>query len=78
MAKLTSSFKSKGELDMDRVVIYEIKNKGKKDEYIEEVNLLDFLKEFHGKEISISITEDKEVYRVEKHPDDEENEDDEE
>lgn len=71
MAKMTSSFKAKGELDMNSVVIYEVKNRGKKDEYMEEVNLLDFLKEFHGREVSISITEDKEVYRVEKLPDDE-------
>ena len=65
MAKVTNSFKAKGELDMNTVTIYEIKNKGKKDEYIEEVDLLGFLKEFHGKEVSISITEDKEVYQVE-------------
>lgn len=64
MAKMTNSFKAKGELDMNRVVIYEIVNKGKKDESFEEVNLLAFLKQFHGREINISITTDEEVYDV--------------
>lgn len=63
-AKLTASFKTKGELDMNRVVVYEVKNKGKQDEYIEEVDLLSFMKEFHGQEVSISITRDEEVYRA--------------
>lgn len=66
MAKLTASFNAKGELDMDKVVIYEVKNRGKDDEYIEVVDLLGFMKEFHGQEVSITIKRDEEVYRVNK------------
>lgn len=65
-AKLTASFNAKGELDMDKVVIYEVKNRGKDDEYIEVVDLLGFMKEFHGQEVSITIKRDEEVYRVDK------------
>ena len=64
MPKMANSFRAKGELDMDNVVVYEVVNKGKKDEYIEAVNLLGFLKAFHGKEISISITADEEVFDI--------------
>lgn len=66
MARLTASFNAKGELDMDKVVIYEVKNRGKDDEYIEVVDLLGFMKEFHGQEVSITIKRDEEVYRVNK------------
>lgn len=65
MAKLTSSFKAKGELDLSRGVIYEIKKLGKGEEEVVEVDFLGFLREFNGKNVSISITEDKEVTTVE-------------
>ena len=65
MAKLTNSFKSKGELDLSRGIIYEIKKLGKGEEEIVEVDFFGFLKEFDGKNVSISITEDKEVTKVE-------------
>lgn len=61
-AKFTASFSTKGELDMDRVVVYEVKNRGKQDEYIETVDLLSILKEFHGQEVSITVKRDEEVY----------------
>lgn len=61
-AKFTASFSVKGELDMDRVVVYEVKNKGKQDEYIETVDLLSILKEFNGQEVSITVKRDEEVY----------------
>jgi len=72
MAQIKNTFKSKGELDVNRLSIFEVKNKGKDDEYLEEVNLLDFLKQFHGKEVNFTITEDREVYRVEKLPEEDE------
>lgn len=72
MAKLTSSFKSKGELDLSRGIIYEIKKLGKGEEEVVEVDFFGFLNEFDGKNVSISITEDKEVVRVEEDIEDEE------
>lgn len=65
MAKLTSSFKAKGELDLSRGLVYEVKKLGKGEEEIVEVDFFGFLKEFDGKSVSISITEDKEVVKVE-------------
>ena len=64
MAKMNRSFKSKGELDMSRGVIYEVKKVGK-EEVIVEVDFFSFLKEFDGRTISVSISEEKEVERAE-------------
>jgi len=61
---MNRSFKSKGELDMSRGVIYEVKKVGK-EEVIVEVDFFSFLKEFDGRTISVSISEEKEVERAE-------------
>lgn len=64
MAKFTNSFRAKGELDLERGVIYETKKEGK-EEIIVEVDLASFLREFDGRNISVSIVEDKEVTKIE-------------
>ena len=66
MAKISNRFSAKGELYADNLVVYEVKNKGKEDEYLEEIDLLGFLREFHGRSVSISISEDREVFSVTK------------
>lgn len=64
MAKFKRSFSSKGELELETGTIYELKKKGK-DEEIVEVDLWSFLREFDGKTISISISEESEVDSIE-------------
>lgn len=73
MAKITNSFKAKGELSVSEGIIYELKKQGK-EEVVVEVDFFGFLREFDGKTISISIVEDKEVISLEDKEDDEEEE----
>jgi hypothetical protein len=56
MAKRVNSFKSKGDLAMAEGKIFEVK----KDEIIE-VEFFKILKEFDGKTVSISISEETEI-----------------
>lgn len=64
MAKFNKSFSTKGSLDLSTGIVTELKKSGG-EEYFEEVDLFGYLKEFDGKNVSISIKEDKEVYTVE-------------
>lgn len=73
IAKRTNKFSVKGELSISEGIVYESKKVGK-EEMIVEVDFFGFLKEFDGKTVSISITEDREVDNV----DEEEEEEDEE
>jgi len=77
MAKMNMKFTAKGELSLSEGIIYEVKKVGK-EEVIVEVDFFGFLKEFDGKTISISISEDKEVATVEDVDADEEEIEDEE
>jgi predicted RNA-binding protein len=56
MAKRTNSFSCKGELNLSEGVVYEVKK-----EYVDTIPFFDFLKEFDGKTVKISIVEDVEV-----------------
>lgn len=64
MAKMNMKFTAKGELSISEGIIYEVKKVGK-EEVIVEVDFFGFLREFDGKTVSISISEDKEVASVE-------------
>ena len=64
MAKMKKRFSSSGELEMATGTIYELKKRGKEEEIVE-IDLWSFLREFDGKTITISISEDEEVERSE-------------
>lgn len=64
MAKMSRKFASKGSLEMSTGKIYETKKVGK-EEIIVEVDFFSFLREFDGKNISVSISEEAEVANVE-------------
>lgn len=63
MAKRTNSFAVKGELNMAQGIVYELKKEGK-EEVIVDIPFFDFLREFDGKEVSISIVEKVETDRA--------------
>ncbi|AGI11940.1 hypothetical protein PQE71_gp225 [Bacillus phage Izhevsk] len=67
MAKRTNSFSVKGELNMAEGVVYEVKK-----ESVETIEFFEYLKEFDGKTVKISIVEDIEVMGVEAEEEDEE------
>ncbi|UGO46290.1 hypothetical protein PQE74_gp207 [Bacillus phage vB_BanS_Chewbecca] len=67
MAKRTNSFSVKGELNMAEGVVYEVKK-----ESVETIEFFEFLKEFDGKTVKISIVEDIEIMGVETEEEDEE------
>ncbi|UGO51088.1 YonK-like protein [Bacillus phage vB_BanS_Nate] len=67
MAKRTNSFSVKGELNMAEGVVYEVKK-----ESVETIEFFEFLKEFDGKTVKISIVEDIEIMGVEAEDEDEE------
>uniref|UniRef100_A0AB39C6W5 YonK protein n=1 Tax=Bacillus phage KoopaTroopa TaxID=3234046 RepID=A0AB39C6W5_9CAUD len=67
MAKRTNSFSVKGELNMAEGVVYEVKK-----ESVETIEFFEFLKEFDGKTVKISIVEDIEIMGVEAEEEDEE------
>lgn len=54
-AKLTSSFKSKGQLDLDQELIHELNKDG---EIVVSIPLREVLERFDGSMINISITEE--------------------
>ena len=76
MAKVVNTFRAKGELDLASGKIYELKKKGGDEEVIE-VDFMEFLQEFDGSHISITIMEEREVaeYKYEETEDDEEDSD---
>lgn len=64
MAKYTSSFTAKGLLEIDNMTITEIKKT--KDGDIESVyNFLEYLRNFDGKIVSVTIKEDVELEPIE-------------
>lgn len=73
MAKFKHSFSAKGILNMAEGLIHETKKVGK-DEIVVDVDFFGFLKEFDGKDVTVSISENREVVTV----DDTEDEEDEE
>ena len=77
MAKATTSYALKGELDYNAGTITEITGKGENME-VNVYNLMAVLKEFDGRSISVSIKEDKNIPTVEELEIEEESEEDEE
>lgn len=63
-AKRVNKFSVKGELSMAEGIVYELK-KVNKEEIIVEIPFFDILREFDGKTVSISISEEREVDRAE-------------
>jgi hypothetical protein len=74
MAKRVNKFSVKGELSMAEGIVYEVK-KENKEEIIVEIPFFDILREFDGKTVSISISEEREVDRAEEEEETEEYED---
>lgn len=74
MAKYVKRFNAKGELNLEEGIIYEIKNSGKKDEEIIDIDFFEMLREFDGKSITLTIVEEKEISGVHDIGDYEENE----